>query len=45
MKIGVFGGTRGVGLQTIQQALHQGHEVTLLARNPQSVDSLSNEKI
>ncbi|GIW37780.1 MAG: NmrA family transcriptional regulator [Meiothermus sp.] len=34
MKIVVFGASRGVGLQVVQQALEQGHSVTAFARNP-----------
>lgn len=34
MKIVVFGASRGVGLQVVQQALEQGHRVTAFARNP-----------
>lgn len=33
MKIIVFGASRGVGFQVVQQALEQGHEVTAFARN------------
>lgn len=34
MKIAVIGATRGIGLATAQAALKEGHEVTVLARNP-----------
>jgi len=33
MKIGIFGVTRGVGLECVKQALEQGNFVTVLARN------------
>jgi putative NADH-flavin reductase len=36
MKLLVIGATRGIGLDVVQQALEAGHEVTALARNPQS---------
>ncbi len=39
MNIGVFGGTRGVGLEFIKQALELNHKVTVLARNPTDIDS------
>lgn len=34
MKIALFGATRGVGFQVLQQALDQGHTVHALVRNP-----------
>ena len=45
MKIGVFGGTRGVGRYCIQQALEKGHHVTALARNPENLKDLKNERL
>jgi len=35
LKLSVFGGTRGTGLQLVEKALAQGHEVTALARRPE----------
>lgn len=37
MKVGIIGGTQGVGRQAVEQALAQGHSVTLLARTPAKV--------
>ena len=37
MNIGVIGGTQGVGLETVKQAVTDGHSVTLLARTPAKV--------
>ncbi|MCG5517335.1 MULTISPECIES: NAD(P)-dependent oxidoreductase [Ectothiorhodospira] len=37
MKIAVFGGTRGVGAQLVQQAVKQGHACRVLARRPEAV--------
>jgi putative NADH-flavin reductase len=34
MKIIVFGASRGVGLQVVEQALQAGHQVTAFVRNP-----------
>eukprot|EP01123_Difflugia_compressa_P007289 TRINITY_DN19961_c0_g1_i1.p1 TRINITY_DN19961_c0_g1~~TRINITY_DN19961_c0_g1_i1.p1 ORF type:complete len:210 (-),score=35.82 TRINITY_DN19961_c0_g1_i1:30-659(-) len=33
-KLALFGGSRGVGLCTLKQALQRGHSVTCLVRNP-----------
>lgn len=38
MKIALFGGSRGVGRQVLEQALAQGDEVQALLRNPDSFD-------
>ena len=38
MKLAVFGGSRGVGRQVIEQALAAGHEVQALLRNPDAFD-------
>jgi putative NADH-flavin reductase len=38
MKIAVFGGSRGVGRQAIEQALAQGHVIQALMRNPDKFD-------
>lgn len=37
-RITVFGGTRGVGRQVVEQALEAGHQVTVLARDPSRMD-------
>jgi uncharacterized protein YbjT (DUF2867 family) len=37
MKITVIGATRGVGLKLVEAALARGHEVTAVARNPESL--------
>jgi len=34
MKILIIGATRGIGKQVLEQAVEQGHDVTVLARNP-----------
>jgi len=34
MRLAIFGGTGGTGLELTRQALEQGHSVRLLARNP-----------
>ena len=34
MRLAIFGGTGGTGLELTQQALEQGHSVRLLTRNP-----------
>jgi putative NADH-flavin reductase len=38
MKILVAGGTSGTGRRVVEQALERGHEVTLLARDPDRLD-------
>lgn len=38
MRIAVFGGSRGVGRQVIEQALAKGYEVKALLRNPNAFD-------
>lgn len=38
MKITVVGATGPTGLQIVQQALAQGHEVTALVRNPDRLE-------
>jgi len=38
MKILVLGATGGIGKQVVRQALDQGHEVTILVRNPNRLD-------
>ncbi|HKC62071.1 MAG TPA: SDR family oxidoreductase [Pyrinomonadaceae bacterium] len=44
MKLLIIGASRGIGFELLQQALAAGHEVTALARNPQSMD-LSHENL
>ena len=41
MKLIVFGATGTVGIHLLKQALHQGHDVTAFARNPEKLNSLS----
>jgi len=38
MKVVVFGATGGTGRQIVIQALEAGHEVTVIARNPEAID-------
>ena len=38
MKITVIGATRGIGLCLVNHALEEGHEVTVLARKPDSLE-------
>lgn len=38
MKIIVVGGSRGIGRQTVAEALRLGHEVTVFARRPEAID-------
>jgi putative NADH-flavin reductase len=35
MKLSVFGGSRGTGLQLIEKAVAEGHDITALARRPE----------
>jgi putative NADH-flavin reductase len=35
MKLSIFGGSRGTGLELIGKALAEGHEITVLARRPE----------
>ena len=42
MKILVLGATGGTGQHVVSQALQQGHEVTVLARNPQRLTAQSD---
>ncbi len=37
MKIAIFGASGKTGKQLVKQALEQGHEVTVMVRNPQSL--------
>src|ERR1700687_2385995 len=39
LRLTVFGGTSPTGQHLIRQALHTGHTVTALARNPAKLDS------
>lgn len=38
MKVVVFGATGGTGRQVVAQAIEAGHEVTVIARNPEAVE-------
>jgi putative NADH-flavin reductase len=40
-KIGIFGGSQGVGKECIKQALREGHKIITLARDPKKLDDLS----
>jgi putative NADH-flavin reductase len=42
MKIALLGATRGTGLQTLQQALERGHQVTALARDVSKLPAHAN---
>ena len=44
MKIAIFGGTGGTGLQLIKQALQVGHHVKALLRTPSKL-KIQNENI
>ncbi|MFC5401356.1 NAD(P)-dependent oxidoreductase [Cohnella soli] len=44
MKVIVFGATGGTGRQVVEQAIESGHEVTVVARNPEAVD-IRNERL
>ena len=44
MKIAIFGATRGIGKEVVQQALAQGHEVLVLARNQADI-AVQNERL
>lgn len=44
MKIAVIGATRGIGLALTKAALADGHDVTVLARNPEKMP-ISNPKL
>lgn len=35
MKLSIFGGSRGTGLQLIEKAVSEGHEINALARRPE----------
>lgn len=41
MRVGVLGGTRGIGRALVSQLIESGHEVTVLARNPMRLDMAS----
>ncbi len=38
MNITIIGGTKGIGKEVIKQALANGHNVTVLARNPEKIE-------
>ncbi|WP_343672402.1 SDR family oxidoreductase [Chitinophaga sp.] len=42
MKIAVIGATRGIGLELVKIALAEGHEVTILARDPDRMPIADN---
>ena len=42
MRVGVLGGTRGIGRALVSQLIESGHEVTVLARNPMRLDMASD---
>ena len=44
MKILIIGATCGIGLQVLQQALEEDHDVTVLTRNPQKL-TLEHKRI
>ena len=37
MKLSIFGGSRGTGLQVIEGAISSGHEITALVRRPETL--------
>jgi putative NADH-flavin reductase len=37
MKLSIFGGSRGTGLELVGKALAEGHEITVLARRPEGL--------
>ncbi len=41
MKIAVLGGTRGIGRELVSQAIQTGHEVAVLARDPDRLTLVS----
>ena len=41
MNITIIGGTKGIGKEVIKQALANGHNVTVLARNPDKVEIIN----
>jgi hypothetical protein len=45
MRILVIGGTGRTGKVVVEEALHRGHQVTILVRNPQSAQPRKNLKI
>jgi putative NADH-flavin reductase len=45
-KIGIFGGTNGVGKECLVQALKEGHQVTVLARDKTKIkECLENKNL
>jgi putative NADH-flavin reductase len=44
MKIAIFGATGGTGREIVKQAIEQGHEITVLVRNPQNL-SIHDKKL
>jgi putative NADH-flavin reductase len=45
MNITIFGSTGGLGSECLQQALEQGHRVTVMVRNPQKLSEMLRNKI
>ncbi len=42
MRVGVLGGTRGVGRALVSQLIEFGHQITVLARDPLRLDMVSD---
>ena len=42
MRVGVLGGTRGVGRALVSQLIESGHQITVLARDPLRLDMVSD---
>ena len=42
MRVGVLGGTRGIGRALVSQLIESGHAVTVLVRNPMRLDMASD---
>ena len=40
LKLLVFGGTGVTGKEVVKQALHLGHDVTVIARNPEKLQGI-----
>lgn len=44
-KIGIFGGTNGVGKECVKQALSEGYNLTVLARDPSKLSDIKHENL